>query len=464
MGTGRDSLEARFQRQQRALLQISRLWCEFGDGVGARDAMREVARIAVQSLLVQRASIWFPCPEGGSMLDCAAQWDADERLRPLPSVILLDDFPAYSRALARQGVLVDLPAAGWPGAVGPRLVVPICCGAQRDGVLCLETENAERRFLPDEFNTARHLANMLGAVLEAQRRRDAARKVEEELRDEIVRWNNLLDQSWDGIVILDESGAVYQANRRYAEMLGYTQDEMQRLHVWDWDENYTREELKAMLAAVDEVGAHFETRQRRRDGTVIDIELGNNGLYFKDRKLIFCICRDITARKRTEARIHRLATTDALTRLANRNEFSRVLDLELQRSRRHGNALSLIMYDLDHFKAINDRFGHAAGDRVLRTVSEVVRSTVRQTDLVGRWGGEEFLVLLPQTPLADAVALAEKLRLAVAALRISEVGDVTASFGVTAYKHAEHRDDLFRRVDEAMYRAKENGRNRVESV
>jgi PAS domain S-box-containing protein len=126
------------------------------------------------------------------------------------------------------------------------------------------------------------------------------RRMEELLRDEIARWRLLIEQSRDGIVVLDQTGKVYEANRRFADMLGYSMDEVHQLYVWDWDHEFSKEELLGMIRAIDPAGDHFETRHRRQDGAIIDVELSNNGCVYRGQKLILCICRDITERKRTE--------------------------------------------------------------------------------------------------------------------------------------------------------------------
>lgn len=122
-----------------------------------------------------------------------------------------------------------------------------------------------------------------------------------------------------------------------------------------------------------------------------------------------------------------LAITDGLTGINNRQEFSRLLNNEIERAVRYDTPLTLIMYDLDHFKLVNDRFGHNTGDDVLRTVVRLTNDNIRSTDFHGRWGGEEFMVLLPQTTLEAALDVAEKLRLAVAGHQFNQVGTVTAS-------------------------------------
>jgi len=124
---------------------------------------------------------------------------------------------------------------------------------------------------------------------------------EEKLRDEATRHRILIDESSDGIVILDEKGNVYEANRRFAEMLGYTPEEVRKLNVWDWEADYPREQVAEMIASVGPEGDHFETQHRRKDGTVFDVEISTNGAVYAGQKLIFCVCRDITERKQAEA-------------------------------------------------------------------------------------------------------------------------------------------------------------------
>jgi PAS domain S-box-containing protein len=126
------------------------------------------------------------------------------------------------------------------------------------------------------------------------------KRAEEALASEAIRRRILIEQSRDGIVVLDENGKVYEANRRFAEMLGYSPEEVRELNVWDWEFQFPREQVQGMIRSVDEKGDHFETRHRRKDGSTYDVEISTNGAIIAGQKLVFCVCRDITERKQAE--------------------------------------------------------------------------------------------------------------------------------------------------------------------
>jgi PAS domain S-box-containing protein len=131
-----------------------------------------------------------------------------------------------------------------------------------------------------------------------------SRQAEQALADEAIRRRILVEQSSDGIVVLDESGKVFEANQRFAQMLGYTSEEIKNLSVWDWEFLFPQEQVLEMIRSVDEAGDHFETKHRRKDGSIYDVEISTNGATIAGNKLIFCVCRDITERKRAEEEIH----------------------------------------------------------------------------------------------------------------------------------------------------------------
>jgi len=156
-----------------------------------------------------------------------------------------------------------------------------------------------------------------------------------------------------------------------------------------------------------------------------------------------------------------LSITDKLTGLVNRLRLDEVLAQEIQRSSRFGHVFSVILVDLDHFKHVNDTHGHQVGDQVLITAARLLQQYCREIDVVGRWGGEEFLIICPETPCAGAAKLAESLRQHLAAHLFPVVQQQTASFGVACYHLGELADTLLARADVALYHAKTQGRNQV---
>jgi diguanylate cyclase (GGDEF)-like protein len=161
-------------------------------------------------------------------------------------------------------------------------------------------------------------------------------------------------------------------------------------------------------------------------------------------------------------RLEELATTDALTGVFNRRKFNELIRMEIERVNRYGKPLSFVIVDIDKFKHVNDTLGHEAGDQVLVLLATLVAGCIRTADTLARWGGEEFVLLLPHVDLAGAVELAERLRQLVRTSRPSP--GVTISCGVAEYRPPETPDALFARADTALYRAKDLGRDRVEAA
>ena len=173
--------------------------------------------------------------------------------------------------------------------------------------------------------------------------------------------------------------------------------------------------------------------------------------------------KEVRERQIAQAELARQATIDHLTSIPNRRKFNEVLSYELMRDERYRTGLSLIICDLDNFKSINDQFGHYAGDSVLKAFARLVNRNIRGSDIFARWGGEEFVLLLPGTNLEAAIEIAEKLRIETERYLFPVVGSLTSSFGVTQYLEGDNEATLIRRADEALYKAKDNGRNMVET-
>jgi len=185
--------------------------------------------------------------------------------------------------------------------------------------------------------------------------------------------------------------------------------------------------------------------------------------------LVAGIVFDITERKELQNKLEeqnelleKLATIDELTKLLNRRTVYRKLKYEMDRAQRYKNPLSIMMIDIDHFKQVNDNYGHMRGDDVLREVAATISRGVRRTDIPGRYGGEEFLVIFPNSNLDESLVVAERIRVGVSELKYDDDLSVTISCGVKTYE-GETIEELLRKADEKLYEAKEQGRNRVNS-
>jgi len=160
--------------------------------------------------------------------------------------------------------------------------------------------------------------------------------------------------------------------------------------------------------------------------------------------------------------LEHLSVTDRLTGLFNRRKLDEMLIQEMERVGRYGQALSVAIVDIDRFKSVNDKFGHQVGDMVLASIAGILRQGLRKTDILGRWGGEEFMVICQNSTLVGATATAEHMRQMVEDFGFAPVGRKTGSIGVAQLENGESSDATIARADAALYRAKEGGRNRVE--
>ncbi len=162
-----------------------------------------------------------------------------------------------------------------------------------------------------------------------------------------------------------------------------------------------------------------------------------------------------------ERRMKELALTDELTGLPNRRALVEMLEHEIERARRHRRPLALALLDLDDFKHINDTYGHLVGDLVLSELAALIRRNLRSTDIVGRFGGEEFMIIMPDTDFNTAVKVVERLRFSTEKTYFEPVGSVSISVGVTEFREGDGVEDLIARADENLYTAKREGKNRV---
>ena len=294
------------------------------------------------------------------------------------------------------------------------------------------------------------------------------KRTEEALRESEEKFRNIAQTAVDAIILGDSNGNIIFWNTSAQRIFGYTEEEIvgQPLTIL-MPEQYRADHQKGMERVKSTgqskyFGRITEMQGLRRNGDIFPIELSVSMWKAGDGLFYSGIIRDITRRKQLEHDLETLATTDKLTQAFNRTKFHEAIKREFEIAKRYNHPLSMIMFDIDHFKRINDTYGHAAGDDVLQTLTRIVKENLRETDYLVRWGGEEFVVIAPETDMERARVLAERIRKAAEGYQFDEVGKVTISLGVTNFKDDDSEDSLIKRADDAMYTAKGKGRNRVE--
>jgi len=257
-------------------------------------------------------------------------------------------------------------------------------------------------------------------------------------------------------------GQIVDANLAALNFYGYAHDEMCRKHTWEIN-TLGRDILPVMTEIASLPGGHKPLNfvHRLADGTTRHVQTYAGPIEIYGDKLMLCIVHDITEQKRLEQELEHAALRDSMTGLLNRRQFYNITEQTNPADLPAQQQFSLLLVDTDHFKNINDVFGHQKGDEVLISLSRMLEDCSRKDDYVFRWGGEEFVILLPRTTLEHALQIAETLRAAVAQITIPGLPRFTVSIGVARHNQGESIDDLFKRVDDALYRAKNDGRNKV---
>lgn len=270
----------------------------------------------------------------------------------------------------------------------------------------------------------------------------------------------------DPLFVLDANGRVLTANAPAMTYVGQGSDLISWQDILSLADTGSEALARAWLALNHQDAVQIECGlHRRASEEVIAAEVRLRNILVRGRTLRLVTVRDISEHKSRENRLRRLASVDDLTQVANRRHFMALLDRETGRARRYGHAVALLMVDADHFKAINDRYGHETGDRALQLLARVARKACRAADVVGRVGGEEFAILLPETRIEKALHVAERIRLTVAQTSLmvgSRALHMTVSIGASAACGAEcDSQELLQRADMALYTAKNQGRDRV---
>ncbi|MCK9453786.1 MAG: diguanylate cyclase [Sulfurimonas sp.] len=256
-------------------------------------------------------------------------------------------------------------------------------------------------------------------------------------------------------------GTILKISNAFIRSSGYTREELigKKMNIIknpDRDKLIIKNLWDTILSKKTWIG---EIENRKKDGTTYWLEqhiiptINENGTIDS----FVSIGIDITAKKELE----KLATTDKLTGIYNRRRVDEFLQTEIEIAKRHSQELSIILIDIDHFKSVNDTYGHQRGDMVLRKTTEIISKNLRKSDIFGRWGGEEFLIICPQTNRDEAFILAQKLRDAIQGYKFEVVGEKTISLGISQLQEGDTEKTLIQRADNALYSAKNSGRNRA---
>lgn len=329
----------------------------------------------------------------------------------------------------------------------------------------------------DEFSS---LSISINDMLEALHR-----SREEEWESE-QRYRAVVEQTREAIFLVDAvTGRFVEANAAFQSMLGYTFDELTPLHQADIIE---ADGNKTGLLSRDTTGAlrlAVEKKYRRKDGSVVSVEVSDSRIMYGGRDVLCVVARDITDRKRVEAALRELARRDGLTGLYNHREMQRILQVQTELYIRAGQPLAFILLDIDHFKTVNDTYGHQVGDAVLQWMALLIPQLARPTDWVARYGGEELAIILPGTSVEVAYELAEHIRQLIAgqlfeypqcadldpagAIETANLAEesepellipITISLGVSGLGgDISSEESLVYAADRALYAAKHQGRN-----
>ena len=319
------------------------------------------------------------------------------------------------------------------------------------------SESGIADFINKQEVSAKHLEHSIRYAMQTRR------MLREFMRCE-TRFHLFFDHAYEGILLLDQQGKVLQANRSAENMFCYETGTMQGLYASQLINEFSLEYnlLNNQIAAPEIPAAMERMTGKDQRGGALDLEMAINMAKTGDEVFYSVSLIDIKHHLAQQEELAKLAHTDPLTGLMNRRHFRLLADQEFSRAARTHHQLFMMMLDIDHFKKVNDTHGHDVGDQALVAVAEVLKNGIRNMDILARWGGEEFLVLLPETDLAGAKLIAERIRQQVSQIKLPKIPEgLTISIGLSEAKPGMELKTATSLADQALYQAKSSGRNRV---
>jgi diguanylate cyclase (GGDEF)-like protein/PAS domain S-box-containing protein len=278
----------------------------------------------------------------------------------------------------------------------------------------------------------------------------------------------IINNSLNEVYIFDAHDLHFTyVNRGAILNTGYALEEMRQMTPMEIMPEFSKDHFLQLIEPLlhqEREQVAFETIHERKDDSRYDVDARLQLMTIEGKERFVAIINDITERNwalMDKERFYELSTHDHLTQIYNRQKFDELFKQEIERSRRYGGPITLVIFDIDHFKQINDTYGHKSGDTVLTSLTRYVHHELRSSDIFARWGGEEFVILMPNTNYETTLHKTEHLRLGIKRLDIPDVGSVTCSFGVADVETAKEPEATLERADAALYRAKQTGRNRV---
>jgi diguanylate cyclase (GGDEF)-like protein/PAS domain S-box-containing protein len=282
-------------------------------------------------------------------------------------------------------------------------------------------------------------------------------------------FEDIIENSLNEIYIFDASSLMFDyANKGALQNCGYTIDEFLKMTPLDIKPNFSFEQFRDVIRPLknkDKEIIVFETKHKRKDNSLYDADIHLQLINIEGEDKYVAFINDISKRKEAIAQkdyFYKKAIHDHLTKIYNRQMFDEIYEKEFSASKRYNNRLSLILFDIDDFKNVNDTYGHDVGDKVLISISSSVKKLLRDSDVFARWGGEEFIILMRNTHINKAYDKAQDIRRVISENKIETVGNVTCSFGVSTLSEHSNMQQIFKDADNALYKAKHNGKNRVE--
>lgn len=304
-----------------------------------------------------------------------------------------------------------------------------------------------------------------------KRQLDEAHKISN--KNEEYRRLKSIFNSQENIIAIIKDNQIIEANKKFYDFFKIKKlEEFDNNHIFD----YFIEEpglISKLNIQNSECWAEF-IKQLPEIDRIVKIKNNHNILktftlnieiYYEEENSYIMTFTDVTSLKEKVNLLEYQATHDALTGTYNRNKFNEVFQKEIRRNKRYQHDLSIIILDIDHFKTINDNYGHQIGDEVLKALPQILRTCIREHDILARWGGEEFMILLPETNIENAFKVAEKIRVKIENQKFTKrYLNLTSSFGVSSLKEDDTPENLIHRADNALYKSKHSGRNLVSII